>query len=119
MNAQLEILLQLQDLRSQAHELTSLESSREVEVQEFNIDLDKAVEDLQEKIVELEDELTPQIRGRYDRVRGGRGRVVVPVIHGTCYGCFVSLPTAAASEMLGNKDVRSCDNCGRFLYVIG
>lgn len=119
MHPQLEILLQLQDLKSQKRELTELDGTRAVEEAEFNIDAEKAIGDLDEKIEELEGELAPPTRARYERIKGRRGRAVVPVIHGTCYGCFVSLPTAMASEMLGNADVRTCDNCGRFLYAIG
>jgi predicted nucleic acid-binding Zn-ribbon protein len=43
---------------------------------------------------------------------------VVPVIRGTCYGCFVQIPTALASDAERNEEVRSCQSCGRFLYLI-
>lgn len=119
MHPQLEILLQIQDLKSQKRELSDMESARQVEAEEFNIDPEQAIEDLDTKIGELEADLSPQIRSRYERIKGSRGRAVVPVIHGTCYGCFVSLPTAMASEMTTNEDVRTCDNCGRFLYATG
>ncbi|MBV9109134.1 MAG: nucleotide-binding protein, partial [Gemmatimonadetes bacterium] len=45
-------------------------------------------------------------------------RVVVPVINGTCYGCFVAVPTAQASDAERNAEIRSCENCGRFLYHV-
>jgi predicted nucleic acid-binding Zn-ribbon protein len=40
------------------------------------------------------------------------------VINGTCFGCFVSIPTAVASESDRNESLRYCDNCGRFLYLV-
>ena len=118
MNAQLEILLQIQDLHGQIRDLSHMEASRAFEEQEFHIDGEKAAAELTAKIGELESELADGVRARYERVKG-RGRVVVPVVHETCYGCFVSLPTSRATEMAGNQQINTCDNCGRFLYVLG
>ncbi len=75
---------------------------------------------LKEKIAELEDHLAPPVRRRYDRIASGLQRVVVPAINGMCYGCFVSIPTSMASESggPGQASIRTCENCGRFLYVI-
>ena len=47
-----------------------------------------------------------------------RGRAVVPVINGICYGCFTAVPTASMSVLGRNDDVNHCENCGRFLYVV-
>lgn len=117
MHPQLEILLQIQDLRLQQRELA--EAGRDVEEQEFHMNVSEAIATLDEKIAELEDELAPNIRQRYERIAQGRGRPVVPVINGICYGCFVAIPTALASDVTYNEELRHCDNCGRFLYRIG
>jgi len=119
MHPQLEILLQLQDLKSQRRDLAEAEDERNVEVEEFRIDVDEAIQQLDRKIADLEGELTPAVRNRCERIAAGRGRFVVPVIDGTCYGCFVSIPTALASDSARNDELRHCDHCGRFLYVIG
>lgn len=117
MHPQLEILLQIQDLRSQRQELAESQEGREIEATQFHVDIDEALKKLDEKVAEMEQELTPHVRNRYQRIAAGRGRVIVPVINGTCYGCFVAIPTALLSELGENDDVRHCDNCGRFLYV--
>jgi predicted nucleic acid-binding Zn-ribbon protein len=116
MHAQLEILLQLQDMKSQRRELTEAPGSREVEAEEFQLDVEHALKELESKIGELEQELSPQIRSKYERIKAARPRVVVPVLNGTCYGCFVSIPTAH-DDIAANNAVRTCENCGRFLYV--
>jgi predicted nucleic acid-binding Zn-ribbon protein len=117
MHAQLEILLQLQDLRSQRRELA--EHDREMEEQEFNINIEDALGELDARITELEQELPPAIRNRLKRFGGQAGaRAVVPVINGICYGCFSALPTAAMSDLQRNDRVNHCDHCGRFLYVV-
>ena len=118
MHAQLQILLEIQDLKTQRRELLETPGERDMEEQVFHVSIDDALAKLEEKIREMEDSLSAQVRGRYQRLAGRRGRVVVPVIRGTCYGCFVSVPTSLASDAERNQDLRSCENCGRFLYLI-
>ena len=116
MHPQLEILLQIQDLRSQRDRLTSAETSeRDLQRDQFNIDIDKAVGTLDEKIRVMESELEKPVRTRYDRIARGLDRVVAPVINGTCYACFVSIPTSGGSS---NTALRNCENCGRFIYSV-
>lgn len=117
MHPQLSLLLEIQDLRNQRRELASTEME-EIQERHFNIDVGKVIEDLVEKIGSLEDDLEGTTRSRYARVSGSLDRVVAPVINGVCYGCFVSIPTATAGEQDPNEDVRSCESCGRFIYVV-
>jgi hypothetical protein len=53
----------------------------------------------------------------YDRLATVyRRRAVVPIVHGTCSGCYGTLPTARLQEAkLGDK-VLCCENCGRILF---
>jgi predicted nucleic acid-binding Zn-ribbon protein len=118
MHPQLEILLQIQDLRAQHRDLGQREGSRQVEEEQFQVDIEKALASLDEKIDEMETQLDRAVRDRYRRLASGTGKAVVPVIQGTCYGCFVSIPTSVASAAAGNRSLRHCDNCGRFLYVL-
>jgi uncharacterized protein len=116
MHPQLEVLLQIQDLKSQRRELG--EHEREVEEQEFHIDIDEALAQLETRITELEEELPPAVRGRIRRYAQSAGaRVVVPVINGICYGCFSALPTATMSDIERNDRLNHCEQCGRYLYV--
>lgn len=119
MHAQLEMLLEIQDLKTQRRELVDTPGEREVEEGVFNMRIEDAVEQLDAKIQEMEDSLEPRVRMRYQRLAGKRPRVVVPVIKGTCYGCFVSVPTAQASDAARNDEIRYCESCGRFLYYVG
>lgn len=117
MNPQLEILLEIQDLKTQRKELDA--SERQMEEEFFGISIDDALRQLDEKIGEMEESLAPPVRHRYRRILGRHPRVVVPVIGGTCYGCFVNIPTAVASDAERNQEISHCENCGRFLYLIG
>jgi predicted nucleic acid-binding Zn-ribbon protein len=118
MHPQLELLLQIQDLKSQRRELVENEPDRDMEAREFNINPEEAISQLDERIEELRQELPTPIRGRLDRFSRGASRAVVPVINGTCYGCFTAVPTAAMNDLGRNDAVNHCDHCGRFLYVV-
>jgi predicted nucleic acid-binding Zn-ribbon protein len=118
MHPELESLLELQDLKMQRADLLEQSESRNVEEEVFHMSVDEALEQLDEKIAAIEEALPPVVRGRYRRLLGSRGRFVVPVINGTCFGCFVSIPTAVASVAERNEGLRHCDNCGRFLYLV-
>lgn len=118
MNPDLVILLEIQDLRSKVRELADDSALEELEQEHFHIDPAQAREQLEERALGLEEELSPPVRNRLDRVKGSLDRVVVPVINGVCYGCFVSIPTAVARDQDPNQDLQSCENCGRFLYIL-
>lgn len=118
MNAQLETLLQIQDLKAQRKDLEEAGAEREIQEEAFNLDVNTAIRSLDEKIEELEGDLDPTTRKRYDRLSSGMNRAVVPAINGTCYGCFVSVPTSVASDQTERKTLRTCDHCGRFLYFV-
>jgi uncharacterized protein len=118
MHIQLEMLMEIQDLKSQRRELEQNSTEGQMETDVFNVSLEEALSHLEEKIHEMEAALDPRVRNRYTRLAEKRTRTVVPVIKGTCYGCFVSVPTALASDADRNEELRYCDSCGRFLYLI-
>ena len=116
MNPQLMLLLEIQDLHIQRTALLEEPGFDSVEKKHFNIDAETAVEALDQKIEELKGELDPSIRKRCEKGFPALGRMVVPVIGGVCYGCFVSIPTSRTGE--GNQGVEICESCGRFIYVL-
>ena len=118
MHAQLELLLEIQDLHGQRDGLRE-ESMREVESDLFDMQIEDALRLLDEKLVELEESLEPDVRARYRRMVDKGMRAVVPVLSGICYGCFVAVPTATASEADRNAKIGVCETCGRFLYHVG
>lgn len=120
MHPQLEVLLEIQDLKAQRMDLLDQTQGPNVEQEVFNnIDLDDVARQIDEKLVEMEESLEARVRSRYHKLVGSRGKVIVPVINGTCFGCFVSIPTAVVSISDRNDTLQHCDNCGRFLYIIG
>jgi predicted nucleic acid-binding Zn-ribbon protein len=119
MHPQLELLLQIQDMKAQRRELLDQGSGGAAfEAAEFNINIEDAVGQLDARIDELKDELPAGVRGRLERFARTTGRAVVPVVNGICYGCFTAVPTASMSLLGRNDEVNHCDHCGRFLYVV-
>jgi len=109
------LLLEIQDLHLQKTALLEEPGFESVEVKHFNIDPQTAAAALDEKISELQKGLDPAIQQRCERGLPILGRMVVPVIGGVCYGCFVSIPTSRMGD--GNRGVETCESCGRFIYA--
>jgi predicted nucleic acid-binding Zn-ribbon protein len=59
---------------------------------------------------------TPDLR-KYDMLRERRnGKAVVPVIHGVCQGCFMSIPPQQFNDILKGDRMLNCPTCQRILY---
>lgn len=118
MDAHLTVLLEIQDVTAKVRELRSETELGKLESEHFGMDPQAAADELEAKVSELEDRLDDRIRRRYDRIATRVDRVLVPVINGMCYGCFVSIATATAGEQDPNAQLQTCENCGRFLYIL-
>ena len=60
--------------------------------------------------------LAPGIRSRYERIHGSReGRAVVPIVKGSCGGCFRGQPPQTLQEARRGDRLITCDGCGRLL----
>ena len=116
MNAQLMLLLEIQDLHIHKTALLEEPGFDSVQVQHFHIDPEKAAAALDEKISELKKGLEPAIQTRFEKGFPTRGRMVVPVIGGVCYGCYVSIPTSRVGD--GNRGVETCESCGNSFQKI-
>lgn len=62
-------------------------------------------------------ELPVEIVKKYDVVRRRFGDAVAAVKKGVCYGCNMNIPPQFYNEMLKMRDLRSCPNCHRLIYV--
>ncbi|TMQ68855.1 MAG: hypothetical protein E6K80_13650 [Candidatus Eisenbacteria bacterium] len=55
-------------------------------------------------------------RSRYERIRQSRdGRAVVPIVKGSCGGCFRGQPPQMLQEARRGDRALICDGCGRIL----
>ena len=64
----------------------------------------------------LLERLPAGIRVRYERIRTSKeGRGVVPILKGSCGGCYRGQPPQALQEARRGDRVLTCDGCGRLL----
>ena len=115
MHPQLELLLEIQDVRTQRGGLAD-GTLTGVESDVFAVSIEDAIDALDKKATELETSLREDVRHRYRMMVDKGMRVVVPVLNGICYGCFMAVATAKAAVADRNSRVESCEHCGRFLY---
>ena len=55
---------------------------------------------------------------QFERLFNSKGdAAVVAVEHGVCTGCHMKVTTATASQVKAGKEIVSCENCGRILYL--
>jgi hypothetical protein len=86
--------------------------------------LDQREENLKKELAELQNGRTElatvvdeSARSRYERLLKSKGdNVVVGINHGVCGGCHMKLPPQILISCKSQKEIVSCNNCGRILY---
>jgi predicted nucleic acid-binding Zn-ribbon protein len=116
MGAQLDYLIKIQDLVNRKNEMESDAMVEQFEEMGFKIDRQRELEILNEAIQEFINKLDHSTQEVYNRVSRKYSRPLTPVINGTCYGCFVALPTAQDTTVINEDIIETCSNCGRIIY---
>jgi uncharacterized protein len=63
---------------------------------------------------QIDDDLLDQ----FERLFNSKGdAAVVALEHGVCTGCHMKVTTATASRVKAGKEIVSCENCARILYL--
>ena len=98
-------------------EMASLKEARQKADEKLKA-LRREREDL-EKTRDVEASLIdPDLLARYQKVFNRyKGKGVVKVSKGVCYGCFMTVPPQLYNQVLASGTVFSCPNCGRIIYV--
>ena len=115
MNELLQKLVMLQDLDYMIDEVRSRDAKKVQKKLGLEI---KGEETLNEAKKTLEKEIPPPVLSRYSKMMERFGRAVVPVVDSKCMGCYVTLPKRLNVREIGNRELRSCERCGKFLYWI-
>jgi predicted nucleic acid-binding Zn-ribbon protein len=80
--------------------------------------LEAEVEKLQLQRAELAAQISPANLRAYERLRPRKGgRAVALVQNNMCQACRVTLPSGDVARARGADPPRTCENCGRILYV--
>ncbi len=91
-----------------------------LELQEMYLDLNHARQPRKDRVLKAIEKLKNRIPEHLaQRVEDyhSKGRVaVVPLVHGSCGGCFLTLPGGVVNSLAAQDGLYICENCGCFVY---
>jgi predicted nucleic acid-binding Zn-ribbon protein len=93
-----------------SRQLTDLETK--------SIALESQQQELETEREALAAQIDPDLLDRFERLFNSKGdAAIVAVEHGVCTGCHMKVTTATASRVKAGKEIVSCEQCGRILYL--
>jgi len=104
------------ELSSRLEEVKNGNSEQLKHLNEQSSSLQAKIDNRLEKRNKLAGNIKRQVIGIYERVRKGKGGlVVVPIRKRACGGCFKQIPPQRIQEIRRGDRIFSCDSCGRIL----
>ncbi len=80
--------------------------------------LDGRLQELSKERKELAEKMDEDVLGRFERLFASKGdSAIVAVEHGVCTGCHMKLTIATIKATEAGKEIVSCEQCGRILFV--
>lgn len=80
--------------------------------------LQTRLQELSKERKELAEKMDEDLLNRFERLFASKGdSAIVAVEHGVCTGCHMKLTTATVKSAEAGKEIVSCEQCGRILYV--
>jgi uncharacterized protein len=80
--------------------------------------LETRLQELTKERKELAEKMDEDLLSRFERLFASKGdSAIVAVEHGVCTGCHMKLTTATVKDAEAGKEIVSCEQCGRILYV--
>ena len=114
MNEELRFLLALQDLDIMIKEVKDKSTSRELENMGFEL---SGLDELQTARNNLAKKISRDLINRYEKLSKAYQIAILPITGHICLGCFSKLPTTFFS-LKTKKEIITCENCGRILYIV-
>ncbi len=96
-------------------ELNEEIEEKRLELAEVSKDTDKEEQALRKDRDKLVHKIAKPDVAAYERIRGAKGKAVVPVRRGACAGCFNAVPPQRVLELRKNNKIYMCERCGRIL----
>lgn len=83
------------------------------------ISLEKSLSEVKALKQEAESKVDPSTLGKYQRIIANKKEnALVPLRNGTCGGCHMKVTAQTLIAVKADKDLVSCDNCGRLVYLL-
>lgn len=77
------------------------------------------LDNLSDKIADLQSQLNPQVRGVYDRLYKKGHIVMAAMSNGCCAACGMQVPIAQVQQVKLGQHLVTCSSCGRILFADG
>ena len=115
MNTVLQKLVMLQDLDHMIVEVKSKDAKKVRKKLGLTIKGEEKLRDAKET---LKESIPPAVLTKYHKLMERFGRAVAPVVDNSCTGCYVMVPKKLTVKTVGNRELRTCERCGMFLYWV-
>ena len=115
MNTVLQNLVMLQDLEHMIVEVKSKDAKKVQKKLGLTI---KGEEKLRNAKDTLEKSIPPAALTKYHKLMERFGRAVAPVVNNSCMSCYVMVPKKLTVKTVANRELRTCERCGMFLYWV-
>ncbi len=109
-------------LEERAEEINSLESNRDTALSDFDAEIARTREELDEELKKRHEvfvTLPTNLATVYNRLsqRSRDGIAVAEVVNGSCSACFMKLRPQMQLEVKKGDQIITCESCTRILYV--
>ena len=115
MNTVLQKLVMLQDLDYMIVEVKSKEAKKIQKKLGLTINGEEKLHDAKET---LEESVPTPVLTKYNKLMERYNRAVAPVVDNSCMNCYVMVPKKLTVKTVGNRELRTCERCGMFLYWV-
>jgi predicted nucleic acid-binding Zn-ribbon protein len=80
--------------------------------------LESRLQELAKERKELAEKMDEDLFSRFERLFASKGdSAIVAIEHGVCTGCHMKLTIATVKAAESGKEIVSCEQCGRILYI--
>jgi uncharacterized protein len=122
---ELELMIEVDKLKGEIEAADKSARATKDSITRQLIDLETKSKALGSQQQELETErealaaqIDPDLLDQFERLFNSKGdAAVVAVEHGVCTGCHMKVTTATSAQVKAAKEIVSCENCGRILYL--
>jgi predicted nucleic acid-binding Zn-ribbon protein len=122
---ELEVMLQADKIKAELEAAEKAARATKESISRQLSDLEtksKTLESRQEELAKEREELAGKVDGdllgRFERLFNSKGdAAIVAIEHGVCTGCHMKVTTATAAGVKAGKEIVSCEQCGRILYL--
>lgn len=108
-------------LKPKVEKLTTLQNDYQERENELNVKISetsKEEDELKERRHMTLGKIRKDVLNKYERIRKAKnGIAVAPIVKSSCGGCFNQIPPQIIIELKKKDMIRTCEYCGRIIYL--